>query len=112
MRRAALFLLLGILSVLAARLASAQEAGGDGIPDNCEYTNAAYYQANVFPRYEPQASRVVPVDWATGAEVRELETGLVTSGFQVRGWSADCHYLAGALVNAAGNYDTVVKLFC
>ncbi|MFN8376666.1 MAG: hypothetical protein U0694_27815 [Anaerolineae bacterium] len=106
MKRSIILLLVG-LSIWVGRLVSAQETG-DGIPDNCEYSGAAYYQANVFPRYEPQASRVVLVDWATGADVRELETGLATSSFQVRGWSADCHYMAGAVVNAAGTYDTVV----
>jgi WD40 repeat protein len=96
-----------VMGLLLVRLVNAQETG-DGIPDNCEQTGGAYYQANVFARYEPQNSRVVLVDWSTGADVRELETGLATSELQVRGWSVDCHYVAGAIINAAGNYDTVV----
>ncbi len=100
-------LLWALLLIIFVGLAHAQQTG-DGIPDNCEYTGAAYYQANVFPRYEPPASRLVLVDWSTTADVRELETGLVTGGFYALGWSVDCRYLAGAIINAAGNYDTVV----
>ena len=107
MKRKWIMVLLSVMLMAMARWASAQETG-DGVPDNCEYTGAAHYQANVFPRYEPQASRLVLVDWTTGADVRELETGLATTRFQIRGWSADCRYLAGAILNAADTYDTVV----
>jgi hypothetical protein len=107
MRRGILFLLTTLFIFIAFHLVYAQQTTGDGIPDNCERPNATYYQANVFPRYEAQNSRVVLVDWTTGGDVRELETGLVTGGFQVRGWSPDCHYLVGA-IGASDDMDTVV----
>jgi hypothetical protein len=78
----------------------------DGIPGNCE--NAAVeVPPNAFPRYEPQNSRLMLIDWTTGADIRILEANLVTERFQVVQWSPDCHYLAGA-VDIDGHLDTVV----
>lgn len=81
------------------------QAGDDGIPDNCEYTNAAYYRANLFPRYEPQNSRLLLVDWSTGADALVIATDLPNT--LIRGWSADCRYLAVA-VGSPESFDTVV----
>jgi hypothetical protein len=80
-------------------------AGDDGIPDNCEYTGAAYYQANLFPRYEPQNSRLLLVDWSTGADGLVIATDLPNT--LIRGWSADCRYLDVA-VGSPERFDTVV----
>lgn len=77
----------------------------DGIPDNCEYPYAEYYHANVFPRYEPQNRRLVLVDWNNGAVLGVLGSDLGDT--IIRGWSANCRYLAVATGDAASR-DTVV----
>lgn len=83
----------------------AQVAAGDGIPDNCEYTRGAYYQPNVFARYEPQNARLMLVDWSSGEDVKVVAEGLGAT--RILGWSLDCRYLAGA-VGSSDSMDTVV----
>src|SRR5262245_11269980 len=73
----------------------------DDIPDNCENTRAAYYQQNVFPRYELHNKRLALISWTTGETVAEIETSLETDFFQFEGWSPDCRYLS-ARVGGAG----------
>lgn len=77
----------------------------DGIPDNCEYTSAPHYRANIFSRYEPQNRRLVLVDWTTGEAVQEIGTNLADTF--ILGWSADCRYLATA-IGSVESMDTVV----
>lgn len=77
----------------------------DGIPDNCEYTNAPHYRANIFARYEPQNRRLVLVDWTTGEVVQEIGTDLADTF--ILGWSGDCRYLATA-IGSVESMDTVV----
>jgi len=106
MRRAISLVLFGFVILFAvSALRPNIAAAGDGIPDNCEYSDAASYQPNVFPRYEPQNARLVLVDWATGAEVRELAANLPET--RIVSWSPDCRYLAGA-VYQADSIDTLV----
>src|SRR4051794_17907085 len=94
-------------ATLAAWLGSrpAQVAAGDGIPDNCEYTRGAYYQPNIFARYEPQNSRLMLVEWSSGEDVKVVAEGLAET--RILGWSVDCRYLAGA-VGDPDSMDTVV----
>ena len=80
-------------------------AANDGIPDNCEYTRGAYYQPNVFARYEPQNSRLMLVDWSSGEDVKVVAEGLADT--RILGWSVDCRYLAGS-VGKPESMDTVV----
>lgn len=77
----------------------------DGIPDNCENRDGAYYQANIFPRYEPQNQRLVLISWTTGQDVQVVAIGLADT--RILGWSVDCRYLATA-VGPAESMDTVV----
>ncbi|MEO8606326.1 MAG: WD40 repeat domain-containing protein [Chloroflexota bacterium] len=94
-----------ILSFLVTTLRPAPVAAGDGIPDNCEYTGAAYYQANIFPRYKPQDQQLYLADWATGADVKVIAGELGDT--RILGWSLDCRYLVGA-VGPQTSMDTVV----
>lgn len=104
--RRAFFLLTTLLLLVffGAALQPTPVAAGDGIPDNCENTVAAFYQANVFPRYEPQNGRLVLVDWTTGAEVRTLVENLPAT--RIQGWSPDCHYLTGAAYHTQNTENT------
>ncbi|MBK8019864.1 MAG: WD40 repeat domain-containing protein [Chloroflexi bacterium] len=81
----------------------------DEIPDNCEYLYGAHYRPALFPRYEPQNRRLVLVDWTSGTEVSVL--GIDLADTLIRGWSADCRYLAVATGSpaswATAVYDTV-----
>lgn len=61
--------------VVFSLICSSAAHAGDGIPDNCEYTGAAHYRANIFPRYEPQNRRLLLVDWTTGADVQMIGCG-------------------------------------
>jgi hypothetical protein len=63
-------LLMSAILILLFTTRQATIAAGDGIPDNCEYNRGTYYQPNLFPRYEPQNTRLVLVDWATGVDVK------------------------------------------
>src|SRR5689334_5312854 len=85
------------------------QAAGDGIPDNCEHLDAAYYQPTIFPRYELQNARFVLADWTSGADVKVLESGLTTNAFWIIGWSPDCRYLVAAVTASRDYYvwDTV-----
>ncbi len=66
----------------------------DGIPDNCENIYGEHYRPNLFPRYEPQNSRLVLVDWESGNDMLELDVNLPDT--IISGWSVDCRYLAVA----------------
>ena len=90
---------------LIAAPAAAQD--DNGIPGDCPYTDGAYYQPGVFPRYEFNNRRIVLVSWTTGEDVREIDTSLDAGGFHVLGWSADCRYLAVGL-GAPDSIDTVI----
>lgn len=95
------FLILFVANGLIAQTAAAQ----DGIPDNCEYTNGAYYQAGVIARFEVQNNRLALVNWNTGEFVQVVEPAHGEG--VVLGWSPDCRYLAAAL-RTGNRYETVV----
>jgi WD40 repeat protein len=67
----------------------------------CHYTRGAYYQPDIFPRYESRNQRLVLQSWTTGEVVQEIETSLNASSFTVVEWSPDCRYLV-ALVGGQG----------
>jgi hypothetical protein len=67
----------------------------DGIPDNCENFRAKYYQASIFPRYEPQNHRLLLVDWNTGEPIKTLAESLDET--HILGWSPECRYLVGVV---------------
>lgn len=93
--------------LMISSLAIAQQ--NDGIPDNCENIYGEHYRPNIFPRYEPQNSRLVLVDWENGTDVLELAVNL--SDTIISGWSVDCRYLAVATgtneSRATAIYDTI-----
>lgn len=57
----------------------------------CPYTEGAYYQPNLFPRYSGGGLELA--DWSTGETVRTLAEELLYS--YEFSWSPDCHYLVG-----------------
>lgn len=85
-----------IVLLLVAAIAQA-----DDIPANCETGSTP----NIFARYEPQNSRLLLVDWNTGADVLLLAGDLPET--RILGWSLDCRYLATA-VGTLDSMDTVV----
>src|SRR5687767_14721581 len=76
---------------------SAVHGQDDGIPGNCPYTRGVFYQQNLFPRFEGR--RAALIDWSTGAEVREIATGLPGGQFESGKWSPECRYVSGSLGN-------------
>lgn len=106
MKRPILYVLVALAAMIGWMSMRPQPvAAGDGIPDNCEYTNGAYYQPNVFARYEPQNQRLMLVNWTTGVDVTVVASGLGDT--RIQGWSLDCRYLAAA-VGTLDSMDTVV----
>jgi hypothetical protein len=101
-----------LILLLAAAFAAPSVSAQDGIPDNCEITNAAHYRANIFPRYEPHNRRLVLVDWSTGQDVQVIAADLGNT--LILGWSLDCRYLTGAVGPAESMattvWDTVANL--
>jgi WD40 repeat protein len=84
-----------VFFVLLLLLASIYQvaAQSDDIP-TCPNENGVFYQANLFPRFEAYNQRLVLVDWSTGAEVRELATGLTGyTNYYLQNWSPECQYL-------------------
>jgi hypothetical protein len=77
----------------------------DDIPGDCAYTDGAYYQAGLFPRYEARNRRFISVNWYTGEE-RELRTSLDVS-VDILDWSPDCHYLITHINNDVVIWDMV-----
>jgi hypothetical protein len=72
-------------------------AQDDSIPGNCPYEQGVYYQAILFPRYEPQNQRIVLADWSTGADVRELATGISAQEIEMGRWSPECQYFSASV---------------
>lgn len=93
-----------IALMLSGMVFSAQAQAEAVLQGVCPYSDGAYFQAGVFPRYELRNQRLLLVSWTTGEIVREVETSLDTPRFNVMGWSPDCRYLSGAL----GDSDTAV----
>jgi hypothetical protein len=73
----------------------------DDPPYPCPFTNGAFYQAGVFPRYEVETRQLVLVDMATNQAVHPLDT--IEQNVRIINWSPDCHYLTGAV----GTIDTM-----
>jgi WD40 repeat protein len=106
MRKPIIILFAGIMGLLSAAV-PAQAA--DGIPDNCEYVNGAFYQPNLIPVYDTVQNRVLLIDWTTGADVKVLDEGLETAPdrygrlpVQFLSWSPDCRYLAASIKTSLG----------
>lgn len=105
MRKGMLVLLLLVVSLSAGLLVvHGQE---EVLDDACPYTDGAYFQAGVFPRYEFRNQRLILVSWNTGKLVSTVETSLQTPRFNVMNWSPDCRYLTAAL-GEFGATETVV----
>jgi hypothetical protein len=94
MRRLLLILIVGLLGVFAAT-AQDNELVADEPPYPCPYTNGAFYQPNVFPRYDINSKSLVLVDAATNQTVRALDT--FDENVRIINWSPDCRYLSGAV---------------
>jgi len=99
-----------LASILAAQpdLSTSAQGGGqltsDEAPFYCPYTNAAYYQKGLFPRYIITTHSLVLVDDKSGQTVRTLDT--FTDNVRLINWSPDCRFLSGAVgkFGFAGKY--------
>lgn len=102
-----LILFLSFLLLISVLVVSAEE--NDGIPDNCTNRYGEFYRQDIFPRYEPQNSRLILTDWATGNDVLVLAENLADT--LISGWSVNCQYLAvstGTMESrATAVYDTL-----
>lgn len=83
-----------LLTLFLLLLSAGVYAQSDDIPNNCRYQHGAFFNVNLFPRYEFNNQRVVLVDWSSGAEVRELATSISGGDYRVMGWSPECQYLS------------------
>ncbi|MDX2139696.1 MAG: WD40 repeat domain-containing protein [Chloroflexota bacterium] len=90
-----------ILAVLILTVLAVASVQADDIPANCETGSSP----NIFARYEAHNSRLMLVDWNTGADVLLLASDLPET--RILGWSLDCRYLATA-VGTLESMDTVV----
>jgi WD40 repeat protein len=85
--------------IIAALLVMACGDGGafypnrDGVPNNCEYTDGAYYQPNHFARFDNNNHRLLLMDWNTGESIFELDTNIDAANTSVLEWSPNCQYL-------------------
>jgi hypothetical protein len=66
----------------------------DDPPYPCPYTEGAYYQPGVFPRYDASTGNLV-LAGADGATVRVLEP--INENVRIINWSPDCQYLSAAV---------------
>ncbi len=97
MHRLVCLLLFGLcFNIFAARAQGDQPLPSTDPPYPCPYTNGAYYQPNLFPRFEISSKSLVLVDMTTGETVRVLDT-LTERNIRLINWSPDCHYLSGAV---------------
>jgi len=71
------------------------QLASDEAPFYCPYTNAAYYQKGLFPRYVITTHSLVLVDDKSGQTVRTLDT--FTDNVRLINWSPDCRFLSGAV---------------
>lgn len=90
-------LLTALLVLMTLPALTAVHAQEEVLEGACPNTDGAFYQEDVFPRYEARNHRLLLVSWKTGDVVRELETSLDIPQFVVLNWSPDCRYLAGAI---------------
>lgn len=63
---------------------------------SCEFQTGELAGQRFFGRYQPATAQFEMVSLQTG-QARILETGLVTSQVDVRGWSHDCRYIVASL---------------
>lgn len=94
-----------LISLLLAGGVQAQEV----VPNllRCAPEAEDFAPGEVFARYEGRNRRLILVSATSGRVVREIETSLDVSGFEVRGWSPDCRYLM-AYLGVDDVRDTVV----
>jgi WD40 repeat protein len=111
MLKQAIMLILGTVGLLTI---SRSALAKDGIPDNCEYVEGAYYQPDLIPLYDAAHNRVLLRDWSTGEEIKILDAGLATASdaygrlpVQFLSWSPDCRYLSASVKTALGKDLTV-----
>lgn len=97
------------LILLSVGQASAQGLVVDtnGIPGDCPYTDGAYYQQDVFPRYDSDYQRLLLVQWTSGGTVavlaQSLYIGALTDDYlaPVFRWSPDCRFLSSPVGDAS-----------
>ncbi|MBI5667363.1 MAG: hypothetical protein HZC41_05085 [Chloroflexi bacterium] len=97
MRRLVCLLLFGLcFNIVAARAQDDNIIPSDDPPYPCPYTSGAYYQPNLFPRYDINSNSLTLVDMTTGETVRVLDT-IAEPNIRLINWSPDCRYLSGAV---------------
>lgn len=87
--------LLAAVGVAGVRAQGGEPLLSDDPPYPCPYTDGAFYQPNVFPRYDVSQGALVLVDTTTNATVRVLEP--IRENVRIINWSPDCRYLTGAV---------------
>lgn len=99
-----LFLTMIIVLSFGISLTQAQDNGlaSDDPPYYCPNKDGAFYQANLFPRYDINTHSLVLIDATTNQPVRTLDT--FDDNVRIINWSPDCRYLAG-VVGKIGHID-------
>jgi hypothetical protein len=90
---AVVFAALGWYGLSGAQRGRAQDVL---IYNPCPYSDAEFYQAGIFPRYEFRNQQLLLINWETGAEIA-LEMSLNVPEFRVINWSPNCRYVFGWL---------------
>ncbi|MCA0454682.1 MAG: WD40 repeat domain-containing protein [Chloroflexi bacterium] len=108
MRKIVVFITLVVMLIsTGVMVVGAQDDASSVLRGACPFKDGAFYQANLFPRYEFRNQRLVMVSWNTGKTVQEVETSLETAQLNIMNWSPDCRYMAAAL-GEFGKTQTVV----
>lgn len=89
-----LILLLLCITLLALPVHAQDNLTSDEAPYFCPYSGGAYYQPDVFPRYDAATRSLVLVN-SSGETVRVLD--VIEENVRIINWSPDCHYLTGAV---------------
>lgn len=97
MRRIILFLLVAILAIAVLPQSASVQAQHRNNLLYCTFPDGPYAEQNIFVRYEVSTQRVLLVSYTTGDVIQELESGVDTQQFDVRGWSDDCRYMVASL---------------
>jgi hypothetical protein len=104
---ATLGLMIAAVLVMGCGDGWANYPNNDGIPNNCEYANGAYYQPTHFARFDNNNNRLTLVDWTTAETIFVLDTNINAARTTVLDWSPNCQYLITHQDGTGVIYDVV-----
>ncbi|MBA3867657.1 MAG: hypothetical protein H0X30_00735 [Anaerolineae bacterium] len=76
-------------------------------PYYCPNKSGAFYQANLFPRYDIASKSLVLIDDTNNQAVRTLDT--FPENVRIINWSPDCRYLTGVVGDIESSFDYAKK---